>query len=177
MPNFSESSLSSPATCDVGCLAFSASSISISRKTPWSKLTTDTHSSPRVVVYQKWVLGSDPEPCRQRAVLTGSWSRLLSIRSLACSLSPWWQLKGTEDAIAIYVDKVSASRSQSAAFSALFTQSLSCSSPYVPPVPQDGAQQDRERTMGPGERTSRSGSWVPCHCEGPRLGTSAPGDS
>lgn len=47
----------------------------------------------------------------------------------------------------------------------------------VPPAPQDGAQQGREGTMGPGERPRKGGSWVPCHCVGPRRGTSAPRDS
>jgi hypothetical protein len=158
----------------VGCLAFSTSSISILRKTSWPKSTTDAHSSPRVVVYQQWVLGSDPEPCRQRDVLTGSWSRLLSIRSLALSLSLVTVKRHRGCDCHLCRQSVRLPKPISS-FLCIIYPELRLPLPVCLLLHRMEPSR-AEGTMGPGERP-RSGSWVPCHCVEPRLKTRAPNGS
>lgn len=114
--------------------------------------------------------------CRQRAVLTGSWSRLLSIRSLALSLSLSLVTVKRHRGCDCHLcrQSVRLPKPISSFLCIIYPELLLLPLPVC--LLLHRMEPNRaEGTMGPGEKP-RSGSWVPCHCVEPRLETRAPRD-
>lgn len=115
------------------------------------------------------MLGSDPEPCRQRAVLTGSWSRLFSIRSLALSLSLSLVTVKRHRGCDCHLcrQSVRLPKPISSFLCIIYSELLLLPLPRC--LQRHRMEPSRaEGTMEPGERP-RSGSWVPPSLCGPQI--------